>query len=103
VTADRSAEIIEILDCDLDVRPKAAPGVGQLLPHVRGTTRTMGTLAVEFDERAAETLEAFVEAERLCCANIGWKIEREPALRLRISAEDAQLNAIESLWNQKQT
>lgn len=101
MTTDRRADIIEILDCDLDVRPKAAPGVGQLLPHVRSATRTPGALLVDFDEEAAPTLEAFVEAERLCCANIGWEIEREPWLRLRISAEVAQMNAIESLWNRK--
>jgi len=101
MTTDRRAEIIEILDCDLDVRPKAAPGVDQLLPHVRGATRTTGALLVDFDEQAALTLEAFVEAERLCCANIGWEIEREPWLRLRISAEEDQLTVIESFWNRK--
>ena len=99
MTTDRSAQIIEILDCELDARPKAAPGVGQLLPHVRGATRNPGALLVDFDEEAAPTLEGFVEAERLCCANIGWEIEREPKLRLRISAEETQLTAMESIWN----
>jgi hypothetical protein len=92
-------DIIEILDCDLDARPKAAPGVDALLPHVRRVNTTHEALLVEFDEQAALTLEAFVEAERLCCAGIGWEIEREPSLRLRITAKEAQLQAIESLWN----
>ena len=98
MTANRRDEIIEVLHCDLEVRPMTAPGVGQLLPHVRGATRTSGTLVVEFDKRAAHTLGAFVEAERLCCANIGWAIEREPLLCLRISADEVQLTAIESIW-----
>jgi len=92
-------ELIEVLDCDLGLRPAAAPGVDSLLPHVRGVARTAGTLLVEFDEQAGETLAVFVEAERLCCAGIGWEIMRGPMLRLRITASDGQLGAIESLWN----
>jgi hypothetical protein len=99
MSVDRHDEIIVVLDCDLDARPKAAPGIDQLLPHVRSATRNTGALCVDFDPQAAETLEAFVEAERLCCAGIGWEIERGPVLRLSISAEEGQLNAIETLWN----
>ena len=100
MTTQSRDEIIEILDCDLAARPMAAPGVDALLPYVRGATRTSGAVLVEFDDQAASTLEAFVEAERLCCAGIGWQIERDTGLRLRISADDAQLSAIESLWKQ---
>jgi hypothetical protein len=99
MASQRYDEIIEVLDCDFGVRPKGAPGVDRLLPHVRGLSRAAGALLVEFDERASEALAAFVEAERLCCAGIGWEIERLPALRLRISAGDEQLRAIESLWS----
>ena len=96
----RPTDIIEILDCDLGARPKTAPGINALLPHARSTSRTADAVLVEFDPQAAETLQAFVEAERLCCAGIGWEIERASGLRLRISANDAQLSAIESLWKQ---
>jgi hypothetical protein len=98
MTTQRRDEIIEILDCDLDSRPKAAPGIEALLPHVRSAARTTGAIVVEFDDNATSTLEAFVEAERLCCAGIGWEIERGDVMRLRISANEAQLTAIESLW-----
>ena len=94
----RRDEIIEILDCDLGVRPEAAPGIDALLPHVLGVSRTPVALLVEFDTQARTTLEAFVEAERLCCAGIGWTIERDGGLRLRITALEAQIAAIESLW-----
>jgi len=94
-------EIIEVLDCDLGVRPAAAPPVDALLPHVRGVIPANGALLVDFDEQAVRTLEAFVEAERLCCAGIGWEIEHGPALRLRITANKVQLEAIKSLWNIK--
>jgi len=96
----RQSDIIEVLDCDLGARPQAAPGIDALLPYVRGATRMPGAVLVEFDERAAHTLEAFVEAERLCCAGICWEIDRISGLHLRISATDAQLTTIESLWKQ---
>jgi hypothetical protein len=99
MATQRRDEIIEILDCDLDVRPKAAPGIDALAPHVRCVTRTAQAILVEFDDHAAQTLDAFVEAERLCCAGIGWEIERSPALRLRITASEEQLAALDSLWN----
>lgn len=104
MTAPRQqGEIIEVLDCDLDVRPKGAPGIDALLPQVRGVSRVHGALIIEFDDGAREMLPAFVEAERLCCAGIGWEIERSPTLRLRISANADQLAAIESLWNNRAT
>ena len=98
MATQRRDEIIEVLDCDLDVRPKAAPGIDALATHVRGVTRTAQAVLVEFDPQAGETLAAFVEAERLCCAGIGWDIERDAGLRLRIKADEVQLAAIESLW-----
>jgi hypothetical protein len=93
-------EIIEVLDCDLGVRPKAAPGIDALIPYVRTVSRTSGALTVDFDSGVADTLEAFVEAERLCCAGIGWEIERDAGIRLRINADETQITAIESIWNQ---
>lgn len=99
MTADRR-DLIEILDCDIGIRPKAAPGIDFLLPYARGATRRRGAVLVEFDEDAGDSLAAFVEAERLCCAGISWEIERNSGLRLRISANEAQLSAIESLWKQ---
>jgi len=101
MTAERREEIIELLGCDIGSRPLAAPGVGQLIPHVRGIARTSGALLIEFDQQSAQTLEVFVEAERLCCAGIGWDIVRGPGLRLRITAADGQLKAIESIWNKQ--
>jgi hypothetical protein len=93
-------EIIEVLDCDLGARPQAAPGIDALLPHVLRASRAPGALLVEFERQAEPMLDAFVEAERLCCAGIGWEIERDAGLRLRITTTGAQLSAIESLWKQ---
>ena len=101
MTTRRRDEIIEILECEIGARPRAAPGIDQLLPQVCGVSRAPGAVLVEFDPQASDMLGGFVEAERLCCAGIGWDIEREAGLRLRISASDEQLAAIESLWKSK--
>jgi hypothetical protein len=98
MATERQDEIIEVLECEIDARPKAAPGVDQLLPKARGVSRVPGALLVEFDPQVVETLAAFVEAERLCCAGIGWDIERDAGLHLRIAAGEAQLTVLESLW-----
>ena len=98
MAGERRNEIIEILDCDLGSRPQAAPALDALLPHVLRASRAPGALLVEFDLQADPMLESFVEAERLCCAGIGWEIERDTALRLRITAADTQIDAIETLW-----
>ena len=100
-SAPAREDIIEVLDCDLGARPVTAPGVDALLPYARGVSNTDGAILIDFDESVAATLAAFVEAERLCCAGIGWEIERGSGLRLRITASDPQLRAIESLWNSK--
>src|SRR5438034_10162376 len=94
-------DIIEVLECDLGARPTTAPGVDSLVPHVRGVARTTGALLVEFAEHAAETLSAFADAERICCAGSGWEIERGPMLRLRITAGECQMEPMRSLWNRR--
>jgi hypothetical protein len=91
------SDIVELLDCEIGARPKGAPGIEQLLPLVRGGRRTATNLQIELDPEAAEALEAFVEAERLCCAGIGWEIERDPALVLSITASESQLDAMEPI------
>ena len=91
-------DFLEVLDCEIGVRPKVAPGIGELLLLARRVTRPVGALLVDFDPAADETLASFVEAERLCCAGIGWEIEREPTLRLRVKANEEQLAVLEKLW-----
>ncbi len=103
MTRQHYAEIIEVLDCEISARPAAGPGIDALLPHLQATRRTVGELTASFAPEALKSLEAFVEAERVCCAGIGWEIVRSPGLQLRISASPAQLDAIQSLWSSKQT
>jgi hypothetical protein len=98
MSAERRREILEVLNCEIGVRPSEAPGIPQLLPHVLSVSRQNGELLVDFAATASRALETFVAAERLCCAGIDWRIEREPGPRLRIIASEAQLAELETLW-----
>ena len=51
-----------------------------------------------FDPSAAEVVRAVVEAERQCCSTIGWQLETDPGLKLRISAKPLQLDALEEMF-----
>ena len=82
---------LDTLSCEIALRPRGAPSLLEVVPAIRASRREPGALVVEFDGAAADTLAAAVEAERLCCAGIGWELEREP-LRLRIVAAPAQLD-----------
>ena len=91
-------DVIELLACDIAARPAGAPTPDELAPHVRSRARTDGALSIEFSSAAADSVAAFAAAESLCCASIGWSVEREPAVRLIISAAPEQLDAIEQLF-----
>jgi hypothetical protein len=67
---------------------------------VRAVRREAGALVVEYAPEAGETLAMIVAAERRCCAELGWHLERAeggaagPVVRLRVEATPAQLDAL---------
>jgi len=90
-------QIIDVLDCDLAVRPKAAPGLHELSAHVKRISRGATELVIEVDPAGAEILSAIVEAERTCCPGIGWEIEEGDRLTLRITGGQEQVSMLETL------
>jgi hypothetical protein len=92
----REGDLLEILACDISARPPA-PGPGDLEPFIAAVVREPDAVVVSFDPAAADTFQAFAEAERQCCTDIGWDIVPGPALR--ITATPAQLDAIYSLFD----
>ncbi len=90
-------EVLEVLSCEIGLRPAGAPGLSELRPAVRGWQREPGALTVTLDDRVAETAEAVVAAERVCCASIGWELLPTPETRLRISAAEEQLDLLQAL------
>jgi hypothetical protein len=95
-------KVLDVLGCEIGARPKGAPTFDDVAGAVRAVRREPGALVVDYDPSAAERLEAVVEAERLCCAGVGWHLERvAPAegapggvVRLRIEASPARLDAL---------
>lgn len=91
-------DLLEVIGCEIDRRPAQAPALYDLAPLVRRRTRVAGALLVEFANDARPTVEAFAAAERTCCASIGWTIENGDNVTLRITTNDAALDAIEAMF-----
>ncbi len=90
-------ELLDVVQCEIDRRPEA-PVIADLEPHVVGFTRQPEVLTISFAPEAREVLEAFVEAERQCCAGIGWMVSDGPDVALRIEAGADALDALTMLF-----
>ena len=92
-----SDELLEVIACDIESRPAAAPGVDALAPFVRSAQRLPGELLLQLDPAGRTVAEAFVAAECVCCASIGWSLIETPALALRVTATEPQIEALTAL------
>ena len=90
-------DLLEVVGCELGKRPARAPTLDDLGPHLLGVRRESDAITVRFAPEALATLKAFVEAERQCCAGIGWTVSEGPDVALRIEAGPAQLDAFAAL------
>jgi hypothetical protein len=95
--------VLDVLACEIGRRPADAPHLTDLAPAVRTVRRDGTTLVVDLDPAVAQAAAAAVAAERLCCPEIGWHLERGEigrvgqTLTLRIEAAPAQLDVLEPL------
>jgi hypothetical protein len=89
-------DLLSVLSCEIEARPPA-PTVAEVAPLALGIVRTEGAVVVEFPESAREVVEAFAAAERLCCSGIAWDVERGATVTLRIAANEAALDVLESM------
>lgn len=90
--------MLEILSREIDVRPAGAPTLDVLRARVRKVTLGPSALLLDFEASDLGLVEAFVAAERACCASIGWDIETEDGLRLRVSAPSEALAVLAEIW-----
>jgi hypothetical protein len=93
--ADEIDDALNVLVCEIDKRPKGAPSFFDLQPNIRTVRREVGSITVDFDPTVAAAVQQLVEAERLCCADIGWDLHQSPSLTLTIRATPAQLTIFE--------
>ncbi len=86
-------DLLEVVGCEIGKRPTQAPTMDDLGPHLLAVQRQSDSITVRFAPEVLATLKAFVEAERECCAGIGWTVSEGPDVALRIEAGPAQLDA----------
>ncbi len=91
-------DVLDVLVCDFQARPRGAASVFDVAPAVRGVRREAGALLIDFAPDAASAVAEYVDAERQCCRQIGWELSTEPAPLLRIAGTSAQLDVLEELF-----
>lgn len=101
ITQPAPDDVLATLACEVNVRSEEAPHFQHVEHAVRGTRREEGALLVEYAAEVAPTLERVVEAEKLCCAEIGWSLEPPSGdhVCLRITATPEQLDTLEELFS----
>jgi hypothetical protein len=95
MNTDELDDVLNVLACQYDKRPKGAPSFFDLQPSIQATRREGHVLRIDFDPAATLAVHQLVEAERLCCADIGWDLQQSPSLTLTIRASPAQLDVFD--------
>ena len=90
-------DLLEVVGCEFGKRPAEAPTMDDLGPHLLGVRRESDSITVRFASEALGPLKAFVEAERQCCAGIGWTVIEGPDVALRIEASPTELDAFAAM------
>lgn len=104
ITMDTGSMIVpengdeDVLVCAFQLRPRGAPSLFEVGPHVQSLVRQEGALVVEFDPTAAEMVSEYTAAERLCCPTITWTLEIAPIPRLRVVTTPGRLDTIEAMF-----
>ena len=80
--------------CDIAARPKDAPTLDDIQPHIKTIRRTPQRLIVEFDPAAAATFAAYVAAEQKCCSDIRFTIASDNPAVMHIDAPSQLLDVV---------
>ena len=98
--------LLDGIACDISARPHGAPYFAHVAGGLRAVHRAGNALLVDYDPAVADVLMAVVEAERRCCADIGWHLDRvftgnprNEVQRLRVEATPTQLDTVTLLFD----
>ena len=88
--------------CDIAARPKDAPTLDDIQPHITNIRRDLEDgspgvterLTVEFDPAAAGTIAAYVAAEQKCCSDIRFAIASDNPSVMHIDAPSSLLDVV---------
>jgi hypothetical protein len=89
-------DLLTVLACEFEKRPQA-PTIFDVAPLFVEMYRADGAVLARFPAGARDTVEAFAAAERQCCAGIGWEVETDSVVTLRVTANEAALDVIEQM------
>jgi hypothetical protein len=90
---------LEVLACEIELRPQGGPGVDQIANLVRSAHRRDGALILAFDESASAAVENFAAAERQCCSTLSWQIRKLGGqVELSIQGSPDQVLLLEELF-----
>lgn len=71
---DLDEKTLNVLACNISVRPLDAAGIAELIPYVRSVQNLGNRLAIDFETAGLSAVDSFVSAERLCCTGITWEL-----------------------------
>jgi hypothetical protein len=91
-------ELLDVLACEIGLRPTDAPTLFSVSPHTRSIRKDGLDLLVEFEESAARDVERFAAAERLFCPGLDWVVATAPIVTLRIRGSATQVDLLEQTW-----
>lgn len=101
MTEDATFLPLDVLACEIEARPKGAPGIADVAVGVLSVERERETLLVSFDPAMTAAIEAFVAAEQRCCASLSWRLDTSGgATRLSVVAQPQQIDLLEQLFTQ---
>lgn len=92
-------DVLDVLACDYQARPRGAASVFDVAPAVRGVRREPDALLIEFAAEASPAVAEYVNAERQCCRQIRWELSETAPPTLRIHATPAQLDVLTELFS----
>jgi len=91
-------DVLGVLACEIDSRPRGAPAISDIAPQLLSFTRDATSLTAAFAAGAAALVEAFAAAERACCPGLDWRVDAGPPLRLRIAGTATQIDTLAALF-----
>ena len=98
-------DVVEALygvGCDIAARPKGAPTLDDIQPHITNIRRDLEDgahgvterLTVEFDPVSADTIAAYVAAEQKCCSDIRFTLAPDNPSIMHIDAPSQLLDVV---------
>ena len=90
-------DLLEVVGCDIESRPQA-PGIGELTGRALAKVRSSESLRIEFPADAAQDVQEFAAAERVCCSGIEWHVTAGEVVVLTIRAHSQALDVLEGAF-----